>query len=106
MARRWAGSHLGLADQVGTTVGYSSYRRSREPCSRLISGKKFTKTCGFACALSNKSFPGGSVGKNLPANVGDAGQISGLRRTPRGGNGNPLQYSCLKNPMTEESSGL
>ena len=40
--------------------------------------------------------------KNLPANVGDVrdtGSISGLRRSPGGGHGNPLQYSCLENPM-------
>ena len=43
-------------------------------------------------------FPGGSVVKNLPANVGDEGLIPGLGRFPGGGNGNPLQYSCLENP--------
>ena len=40
--------------------------------------------------------------KNPPANVGDerdAGLIPGLGRSPRGGHGNPLQYSCLENPM-------
>ena len=40
--------------------------------------------------------------KNLPANVGDrtdAGSIPGLGRSPGEGNGNPLQYSCLENPM-------
>ena len=37
--------------------------------------------------------------KNLPANVGDAGSIPGLSRSPGEGNGNPLQYSCLDNPM-------
>ena len=37
--------------------------------------------------------------KNLPANVGDAGSISGSGRSPEGGNGNPLQYSYLENPM-------
>ena len=38
--------------------------------------------------------------KDLPANAGDvrdAGLISGLGRPPRGGHGNPLQYSCLEN---------
>ena len=42
------------------------------------------------------------VVKNLPANAGDmrdAGSIPGLGRSPGGGHGNPLQYSCLKNPM-------
>ena len=41
----------------------------------------------------------GSVVNNLPANAGDAGSIPGLRGSPGGGNGNPLQYSCLRNPM-------
>ena len=42
------------------------------------------------------------VVKNLPANAGDirdSGLIPGLERSPGGGNGNPLQYSCLENPM-------
>ena len=47
-------------------------------------------------------FPGGSVVKNLLANAGDTGDVdsvSGLRRFPREGHGNPLQYSCLGNFM-------
>ena len=44
-------------------------------------------------------FPGGSVVKNPPANAGDMGLIPGLGRSPREGNGNPLQYSCLENPI-------
>ena len=47
-------------------------------------------------------FPGGSVVKNLPANVGDAGNtgsILGLGRSSGGGNGNPVQYFCLENSM-------
>ena len=47
-------------------------------------------------------FPGGSVVKNLLAKaggVGDTGSIPGSGRFPGGGHGNPLQYSCLKNPM-------
>ena len=39
-------------------------------------------------------FPGGSVVKNPPANVGDLGSISGSGRSPRGGNGNSLQHFC------------
>ena len=37
--------------------------------------------------------------KNLPAEEGDVGLIPGLGRSPGEGNGNPLQYSCLENPM-------
>ena len=44
-------------------------------------------------------FFGGSVVKNLPANAADMGLIPGLGRSPGEGNGNPLQYSCLGNPM-------
>ena len=47
-------------------------------------------------------FPGGSGKnsvKNRPANAGDAGSIAGLGRSPGEGNGNPLQYSCLGNPL-------
>ena len=51
-------------------------------------------------------FPGGSVVKNPPANAGSAGLIPGSGRSPGEGHGNPLQYSCLKNPWTEEPGGL
>ena len=47
-------------------------------------------------------FPGGSVVKNLPASAGDpgdAGSIPGPGRSPGGGDGDPLQCSCLGNPM-------
>ena len=41
----------------------------------------------------------GLSSKESPCNVGDEGLIPGLGRSPGGGNGNPLQYSCLRNPM-------
>ena len=41
--------------------------------------------------------------KNSPANAGDAGSVPGLGRFPGGGHGNPLQYSCLGNPMDREA---
>ena len=44
-------------------------------------------------------FPGGSVVKNLPVSAGDGGLIPGSGRSPGEGNGNPLQYSCLGNPV-------
>ena len=47
--------------------------------------------------------PGGAVVKDPPANAGDLGvQPRGSGRSPGGGNGNPLQYSCLGNPMDRE----
>ena len=51
-------------------------------------------------------FPGGSVVKNPPANAGDAedaGSIPESGRSPGEGNGNPLQYSSLENPMEREA---
>ena len=42
------------------------------------------------------------VVKNLSANTGDEGLTPGSRRFPGGGHGNPLQYSCLENPMDRE----
>ena len=44
-------------------------------------------------------FPAGSDGKASVYNVGDLGSIPGSGRSPREGNGNPLQYYCLENPM-------
>ena len=46
-------------------------------------------------------FPGGSVIKNLAASAGDMGTIPGSGRYLGEGNGNPLQNSCLENPMGE-----
>ena len=47
----------------------------------------------------NGNFPVGSDGKESACNVGDPGSIPELGRYPGEGNGNPLQYSCLENPM-------
>ena len=51
---------------------------------------KFRLDMGFRCS---------SVSKESACNAGDLGLIPGLGRSPREGNGNPLQYSCLENPM-------
>ena len=44
-------------------------------------------------------FPGGSDSEESTCNAGDMGSTPGRRRSPGEGNGNPLQYTCLKNPM-------
>ena len=52
-------------------------------------------------------FPHDSSGKGFAHNAGDTGDlgsIPGLGRSPRAGNGNPLQYSCLENPMDRGAS--
>ena len=46
-----------------------------------------------------RGFPGGSDGKESACNVGNLGSIPGSGRSPGEGHSNPLQYSCLENPM-------
>ena len=63
----------------------------------------------LSVCLIFKGFPGDSMVKNPPVDAGDAGSegfILGLGRSPGGGHGNPLQYSCLEIPWTEEPGGL
>ena len=50
-------------------------------------------------AFNPGDLPGGSDGKESAYNVGDPGAIPGSGRSPTEGNGNPLKYSCLENPM-------
>ena len=50
-------------------------------------------------------FPGGSVVKDPPANAGDTSLIPGSGRSPEGGINNPLQYSCLENPIEKGAWG-
>ena len=57
--------------------------------------------CNEVFWLVSLGFPGGSAGKEFAFNVGDLGSIPGLGRSPGGGNGNLLQYSCLENPMDQ-----
>ena len=53
----------------------------------------------FVSGFSSQDFPRSSVGKASARNAGDLGSISGLGSPPGEGNGNPLQYSYLENPM-------
>ena len=72
-----------------------------------------TGACSLGYVIKNKAvrvlgFSGGSVVKNSPANAGYAGDISsisGSGRSPGRGNGNPVQYSCLGNPMDRGAWG-
>ena len=57
-----------------------------------MAGMSVRSTFGF-------KFPGGSDGKESAYSAGDLGSIPGWGRSPGEGNGTPLQYSCLKNPM-------
>ena len=60
------------------------------------------KSCPTHCDLMNHSppgFPGGSDGKESACNARDPGSVPGLGRSSGEGNGYPLQYSCLENPI-------
>ena len=65
--------------------------QSHKPCA--VAQKRINNT------HTHKGFPGGSEVKVSACNVGDLGLIPGSGRSPGEGNDNPLQYSCLENPM-------
>ena len=66
-----------------------------------IIGTEFTQS-----QYATQGFPGGLEGKASACNAGDPGSIPGSGRSPGGGNGNPLQYSCWKIPWTEKPHRL
>ena len=70
-------------------IKYSSLCYTVGPCWLFILHK-------VVCTLG---FPVGSDGKESACNSGDLGSIPGLGRSPGGGHGNPLQYSCLETSM-------
>ena len=53
------------------------------------------------CIKDKRDFPGGSDSKEYVCNAGDPGSVPGSGRVPGEGSGNPLQYSCLENPIEE-----
>ena len=63
--------------------------------------EKLTRYC--KATISNKGFPGGSAAKESACNAGDLDSTPGLGRSPGGGHGNALQYSCLENPHGQRS---
>ena len=68
-----------------------------------ISLSSFTFKRLFSSSSAIMGFPGGSEGKASACNAGDLGSIPGSGRSPGEGNGSPLQYSCLENPMDREA---
>ena len=77
----------------GTTGPDSNNRLEQRPISLVYIDMHFPR----------KGFPGGSGGKMSACNVGNPGSIPGSGRSPGEGNGNPLRYSCLENPMDGEA---
>jgi len=62
--------------------------------------------CVLMVTSKSWGFLGGSVVKNPPISAGNANSIPGSGRSSGEGNGNPLQYSCLEIPRTEEPGGI
>ena len=71
-------------------------RLKTKKCRQILEAGKSTE---IECPPKVLSFPGGSEVKASAYNAGDLGSIPGLGRSPAEGNVNPLQYSCLENPM-------
>ena len=94
------------------TTGGKVFDQVRKKCMRIsvashLSQKHIVLSHFLICFKYGISmgFPGGSVVKNSPASVGDTDLIPGSGRSP-GGDGNPLQYSCLENPMDRGAWGV
>ena len=72
-------------------------KRQPSEWEKIIANKATDKE--LISSVFYMGFPGGSDGKAAVCNAGDPGSIPGLGRSPGEENGNPLQYSCLENPM-------
>ena len=72
------------------------------PCANSFSWYTKDQCCVCVCVLSFLTLLPSFSGKVSPCNAGDPGSIPGSGRSPGEGNGNPLQYSCLENPMDRE----
>ena len=101
-------------------IFHANGKQKKSGVAILISGnvdlkiKKITRDKEGHCIMIKRSiqkeditivniFPGGSEGKASACNAGDLGSIPGSGRSPGEGNGNPLQHSCLENPMDREA---
>ena len=86
---------------------FNTRQHTANPASHVLAHTPLQRNCSEAnpshsiIPTKNTSwgFPDGLAVKNLPANVEDMGSIPGLGRSLGEGNGNPLQYCCLGNPM-------
>ena len=70
---------------------------------KILTISKIQYFCHSVLKYFKNSFPSGSEGKVSACSAGDLGLIPGLGSSPGEGNGNPLQYSCLENPMDREA---
>ena len=86
-------------EEQGSMVGCSPWGRKEPDRTEWLNNNPREKGRGFHNGSTSEE------SACNPADKGDAGSIPGLGRSPGGGNGSPLEYSCLGNPMTEEPRG-
>ena len=96
--------HTAAYSRLQLSVNYTTTPTN---CFRLA--KRQNNSSGHRFALLDfttvrlRGFPGASDGKESACNAGDPGSVPEVGRSPGEGNGNPLQYSCLENPMHREA---
>ena len=87
---------------AGENTAISSWWVAQHHCNLTYAKSRTEATSSYdsykGIIIRDLGFPGGSDGKSA-CNMGDPGLIPGVGRSPGEGNGNPLQYSCLENPM-------
>ena len=76
---------------------------SKDFSERYTDVRRVLKTIRLVTLLNIVDFPGDSDGRELACEAGYLGSIPGFGRSPGGGHGNPLQYSCLENPHGQRS---
>ena len=81
-----------VGEEPSSSVGHPVMQRGALHACWLL-------TCIFELVFPMEGFPGGSPIKNMLASTGDVSLVPELRKSPGEGNSNPLQYSCLGNPM-------
>ena len=85
--------------KAGSNLIFSCIQvRKNSPCVTRLSVTDREITYTLFLSILHWGFPGGSDGKESACNEGNLGLIPELGRSPGGGHGNPLQYSCLENP--------
>ena len=95
--------------QMNLSTKNKIHRHREQTCGCQGKGREGVGWTEFRVSRCKLGFPDGAVVKNPPANAGDArnvGLIPGSGRSPAGGTGNPLQYSCLENSMDRGICGL
>ena len=88
--------------RISMTLCHSSFWNQSPSSKQLCQNTKISYFVSIYLIVL-LGFPGGSVVKNPPANAGDMGSIFVVGRSPGAGNGSPLQYSCLGNPIDQEA---